>query len=272
MAKKTIGLSKSKPTQQGQKPRAIFDGMRTQAWVADLFRRTEAKGYAALNRTLFGHEGTKKMPTKTPAKNVPKLTWSRYGSGDRTPDEAAIKLVEQHPLAAGARRVLEIGPEENRDNVPLWRLFEEQADFARYLDEMLYEQGIPHTTVSRTQAVLHVFAEPAAWAAASQNSTLVWEKKNLISQSAKSRLFTPTLYGFSLALAGWRYAMADRHPTEALQFLVICLLKGPAEPVLNRHGILDRMRDLVEAMAIEYHLSRQDLPSAISVRKQIAST
>jgi len=261
--------SKSYGAQSGQKPRAIFDGMRTRAWVVDLLRRTEAKGYAELNRVICGVEWTKKNPTVDPNKKVPQLSWSRYGNGERAPDEAAIKLVEKNGVCQGAKLVLEVGPEEDRTNVPLWRPFEEHADFAQYLDDMLDDMGIERGTLSRTDTVLSEFAEPAAWAVARSQGRPVRAADNPVTQSMSDGHFQPTLYRFALALTGWRLAMVENEDVDLFESMVINLINGPVKSILGHHRIFDGIRDLVGTIAIEYHLARQDLASAVSVRDQL---
>ncbi|WP_169708554.1 hypothetical protein [Trinickia terrae] len=49
---------------------------------------------------------------------------------------------------------------------------------------------------------------------------------------------------------------------------MVSLIEGPAETILDRHGIREGIRDLIGAMAVEYHLGRLDLRSAVSARDQ----
>jgi len=266
---KSDSSSKSNPAQSGQRPRAIFDGMRTRAWVVDLLRRTGAKGYAELNRVIFGIEWTKKNPTSDPFKKLPQLSWSRYGTGERAPDGAAISLVEQNSVCRGARLVLEVGPEEDRTNVPLWRPLEEHADFAHYLDDMLDDMGIERGTRSRTDAVLSEFAEPAAWAVARSGHRPMRPADNPVMRSISDRYFQPTLYRFALALTAWRLAMVESEDADLFESMVINLISGPVKSILEHHRIFEGIRDLVGTIAIEYHLARQDLASAVRVRDEL---
>lgn len=242
----------------GPKPRSILDNVRSRAWVADLKRRTSTKTYAALNRALFGKTDTEP-------------TWHHYMSGNRKPDQTA-KLVENETIGHGSSRVLKIGPVEDAVNIPLWRLFEEQADFAEYLDEILADLGSMRGACARTEFVLGLFAEPAAWAVARNQPTPAWPDGNAIDASAQSGYFTPTLSRFAAAIAGWRCAMVDRTDVKLLELLLASLIDGPAKTILDQHGIREGIRDLIGAVAIEYHLGLLDLQSAVKVRDQFGLT
>ncbi len=242
----------------GPKPRSILDNVRSRAWVADLKRRTNTKTYAALDRALFGETDTKR-------------TWHHYMSGNRKPDQTA-RLVETRPVGLGSSRVLEIGPMEDGVNIPLWRLFEERAHFAEYLDEILADIGIMRGACSCTEFVLGLFAEPAAWAVARNQSMPSWPDGNAIDASAESGYFTPTLSRFAAAIAGWRCAMVDRTDVKLLELLLASLIDGPAKTILDQHGIREGIRDLIGAVAIEYHLGLLDLQSAVKVRNQFGLT
>lgn len=245
-----------KKNNTGPKPRSILDTVRSRAWVADLKRRTNTQTYAALSRALFG-DGSSVAPT-----------WHHYMSGKRTPDLVTLTLVEKAKVAKGSTKVLKIGPMEDQVNIPLWRLFEEQADFAAYLDEILGDQGIERGARLRTQIVLDLFAEPAAWAVARNQSKPGWPDGNAVEEASGSGYFVPTLAGFAMAVAGWRCAMVDGADVELLQLLLVSLIEGPAKTILDLQGIREGIRDLIGAVAVEYHLGRLDLRSAVSARDQ----
>jgi hypothetical protein len=81
--------------------------------------------------------------------------------------------------------------------------------------------------------------------------------------------FQPTLYRFALALTGWRLAMVENEDVDLFESMVIKLINGPVKSILEHHRIFDGIRDLVGTIAIEYHLSRQDLASAVRVRDEL---
>jgi hypothetical protein len=249
-SKQAVNATPSEKGVGGAKKKAEAEKMRAAAWVSDLKRRTGAKTYADLTRAL-----TPTNPTFDP-------TWGRYVSGQATPQEGTISTVERHWIGKGSSRVLEVGPEEDGANVPLWRLFGDRDDFARLLADALDDIGICRAPNADLDAVLELFVEPTARAAGFPPVDLGYREDNEVTRSAANGYFKPSLRLLALAFNGWRLAMVCGGDAEAFEYVVRCLVQGVCRPILTFLGIYDSFCKLTMWITVRHNLESGDLVAA----------
>ena len=237
------------PTNIGGRPqRTAFDSMRTRAWVKAVMRRAGVTKPGSLTRVLFRHEVSTEH-----------FQWNQYLSPGKVPDATRRSLVERNAVTRGAIRTFEIGPEEAGGNVPLWRLFDDEEDFAARTDEALDDLGTFQVGVPRASQVIALFTAPAS----NGNDALQAAQGN---PDAGPPPFIFTIRKFAVAFAMWRCAMQTGEHVETFEYLMTALLSSQAGAiVLGEHAIYRDVCLFARALGVRYYVLRNDLDAARAV-------
>ena len=241
--KKTVGRNKT----------ALFNSMRAVAWVNDLKRRTGISGDEKL------------MNTVTPPGQVLDIRFGRYLSGKTVPSQMIRNFVHQYPPVAKSQNVYEIGPEENKEFIPFWMLFENRyEEYWSVIENVisLHDTDDVGRHVNRIDRLAAVFLPDQEWAAILEKRDFFTLSAEPLSNSVKRGFFKPELRLLAAVIALWRLSLFIRDGVAPMEYLLSSLLEEPYKEMLADYGIYDQVCLLVRAISVQHHALAGNIEAA----------
>ncbi|WP_230205435.1 hypothetical protein [Burkholderia cenocepacia] len=241
----------------GRDRRSILSVMRSRAYIYELIRRRGVPSVNALKEVIYDPEN-RKSPDPPP---VPDL--DKHMRGERTVSDQMLNLASQIPIQATARRVFEIGPEEDQGNVPLWAIFEDR--FEEFDD--IIESGLRLSTpgsdlgLSRADRVARLFLPADQWHRL-RTTSAVAVGPNLAQQAYDAGYFTADVRQLAVVIAFWRLCLRGADEWGPMETLLDWLITGPYAEVVANLGISEEMRDLLRMVAEDHHIQQGNVAAA----------
>ncbi|MGE6493781.1 hypothetical protein ACW9FB_11910 [Ralstonia mannitolilytica] len=241
----------------GRDRRSILSVMRSRAYIYELIRRRGVPSVNALKEIIYDPENRKSADPPS----VPDL--DKHMRGERTVSDQMLNLASQIPIQATARRVFEIGPEEDQGNVPLWAIFEDR--FEEFDD--IIESGLRLSTLgsdlelSRADRVARLFLPADQWHRLRTTSGVA-AGPNLAQQAYDAGYFIADVRRLAAAIAFWRLCLRGADEWGPVETLLDWLITGPYAEVVANLGISEEMRDLLRMVAEDHHIQQGNVAAA----------
>ncbi|WP_230945984.1 MULTISPECIES: hypothetical protein [Burkholderia cepacia complex] len=251
------GDSKSKA---GRDRRSMLSIMRSRAYIYELIRRRGAPSVNALKEIIYPTYDPKN-PRSKGTSSVPDL--DKHMRGERAVTNHMLNLASQIPVQATARRVFEIGPEEDQGNVPLWAIFEDRFE---EFDEII-EAGLrlskpgSNLGLSRADRVALLFLPADQWHRLRTTSGVA-AGPNLAQQAYDAGYFIADVRRLAAAIAFWRLCLSGADEWGPVETLLDWLITGPYAEVVANLGISEEMRDLLRMVAEDHHIQQGNVAAA----------
>ncbi|WP_431289716.1 hypothetical protein [Burkholderia cepacia] len=254
------GVAGNGKSKAGRDRRSILSIMRSRAYIYELIRRRGAPSVNALKEIIYPTYDPKN-PRSQGASSVPDL--DKHMRGERTVTNQMLNLASQIPIQAAARRVFEIGPEEDQGNVPLWAIFEDRFEEFDDIIESGLRLSKPGSDLglSRADRVALLFLPADQWRQL-RTSPGVAVGPNLAQRAYDAGYFAADILRLATAIAFWRLCLRGADEWGPTEVLLDWLVIGPYAGVVANLGISEEMRDLLRMIAEDHHIQQGNVTAA----------